>query len=113
MDIHQRLRYLFFSHSALSFSLSLFSLQFIDILEPPHIVLVHGEAHTMGRLHTALVSKFTVKKIQVYSPKNCEEVKLQFVSEKTAKAVGQIAARPPTDQQVLFFMYLFRVCMCV
>ena len=35
--------------------------EFVDILRPPHIVLVHGEANEMSRLKTAVIREFEDK----------------------------------------------------
>ena len=42
----------------------------------------------MGRLKSALMSKYSAQKdrvVKVYNPKNCEEVRLYFKGEKIAK----------------------------
>eukprot|EP01112_Ceratiomyxa_fruticulosa_P019714 TRINITY_DN6513_c0_g1_i2.p1 TRINITY_DN6513_c0_g1~~TRINITY_DN6513_c0_g1_i2.p1 ORF type:complete len:794 (-),score=177.10 TRINITY_DN6513_c0_g1_i2:48-2429(-) len=66
--------------------------EFIDILQPPHVVLVHGDANEMARLKSSLVQKYEGKHISVHSPRNCQTVELQFRSEKVAKIVGSLAA---------------------
>ncbi|KAG9294026.1 hypothetical protein G9A89_019364 [Geosiphon pyriformis] len=76
--------------------------QFIDEVKAPHIVLVHGEANAMGRLKSALETKFKDRgdKIEVFSPKNCESVKLKFRGEKMAKTIGKLAAKTPKENQL-------------
>eukprot|EP00898_Chlorokybus_atmophyticus_P007094 jgi/Chlat1/7386/Chrsp6S07417 len=80
--------------------------EFLSILRPPHIVLVHGEAREMMRLKAALTSTFastTDEKqhnkhaVQVVTPKNCQTVRMSFKREKTAKVVGKLAESTPKD----------------
>jgi len=58
---------------------------------------VHGEKHNMMRLKSKLLSLNTDKptKVKVYSPANCEELKIPFKTVKTAKVVGKLAQIPP------------------
>jgi hypothetical protein len=83
-------------------------------LQPPHIVLVHGEPTEMGRLASDLRKTYSdwEEQPKVYTPKNCEvcclqccnicyrnvtidvvlqELVLEFKAEKTAKAIGSLA----------------------
>lgn len=50
-------------------------------------MLVHGEANNMFRLKSALQSRYSEREenIKIYTPKNCETVKLHFRGEKMAK----------------------------
>lgn len=59
--------------------------EFSNPLEPQ--VLVHGESNAMGRLKSALQSKYSEREenIKIYTPKNCETLKLHFRGEKMAK----------------------------
>ena len=62
--------------------------EFIRLLKPPHVVLVHGEANEMSRLKAALIREYehdTESKIQIYNPRNTASVDLYFKGEKTAK----------------------------
>ena len=62
--------------------------EFIRLLKPPHVVLVHGEANEMSRLKAALIREYehdTESKIQIYNPRNTASVDLHFKGEKTAK----------------------------
>lgn len=63
---------------------------------PPQI-LVHGEQHNMMRLKSKLLSLNASKaqKVKVYSPRNCEELRIPFKAEKVAKVVGKLASIPP------------------
>uniref|UniRef100_A0A6B2KZ24 Beta-Casp domain-containing protein n=1 Tax=Arcella intermedia TaxID=1963864 RepID=A0A6B2KZ24_9EUKA len=68
---------------------------FIDKLSPPNVILVHGEKNEMNRLQQSLLNRYEGKKIEILTPRNCQTVKLQFKGQKTAKAVGNIAAGGP------------------
>lgn len=70
---------------------------FIETIQPPHIVLVHGEKSEMGRLKAALVKKFSASATyspSVAMPANMEELSFEFKGEKMAKAIGSLAAIP-------------------
>lgn len=49
------------------------------------------------RLKSKLLSLNSEKttKVKVFSPKNCEEVRIPFKADKTAKVVGKLASIPP------------------
>lgn len=51
----------------------------------------------MMRLKSKLLSlnASKTKKVLVYSPRNCEELRIPFKSDKTAKVVGKLASIPP------------------
>ena len=51
----------------------------------------------MMRLKSKLLSLNASKttKVKVYSPRNCEELRIPFKGDKTAKVVGKLAAVPP------------------
>ena len=51
----------------------------------------------MMRLKSKLLSLNNDKttKVKVFSPKNCEEVRIPFKGDKTAKVVGKLASIPP------------------
>lgn len=51
----------------------------------------------MMRLKSKLLSLNAdkVNKVKVFSPRNCEELRIPFVADKTAKVVGKLAAVPP------------------
>ncbi|ORY86977.1 beta-lactamase-like protein [Protomyces lactucae-debilis] len=71
---------------------------FIDAVDAKHIILVHGEALNMGKLKSALLSKYsplrgTDQEKHVWNPKNCDTLELEFVSVKIAKVVGQLATQ--------------------
>ncbi|XP_052067677.1 cleavage and polyadenylation specificity factor subunit 3-like [Mytilus californianus] len=69
--------------------------EFIRILKPTHIVLVHGEQNEMSRLKAALVREYeddTEYQPFVHNPRNTVSVELNFRGEKMAKVVGKLAA---------------------
>ena len=77
----------FFSFSFLFPYLNFF---FLFILEFFFLkVLVHGDSNEMGRLKSALQSKYAEKEqpLTIYSPKNCDVVELYFRGEKMAKVI--------------------------
>ncbi|KAI1780386.1 beta-lactamase-like protein [Hypoxylon cercidicola] len=70
---------------------------FIEEIAAPVVILVHGEQHNMMRLKSKLLSMNASKtdKIKVFSPKNCEELRIPFKTDKVAKVVGKLASIPP------------------
>lgn len=80
--------------------------EFIDLVNPKTIVLVHGESNPMGRLKSALLSKYkklksSEEEIKIYNPKNSTILCLEFKAEKVAKVVGQLASvLPENDVEV-------------
>lgn len=62
---------------------------FIEEVGAKVVILVHGEHNNMGRLKSALLSKNSDKKdkdkVKIYSPKNCEELRIPFKGDKVAK----------------------------
>lgn len=65
---------------------------------------MHGEKHNMTRLKSKLLSLNSTKpahlKTKVFSPANCEELRIPIRSAKTAKVVGRLAEQltcSPTD----------------
>ncbi|ORX48407.1 Metallo-hydrolase/oxidoreductase [Piromyces finnis] len=61
--------------------------RFIELINPSHLILVHGDSNEMGRLRSALQSKYAEKEhpMQIYTPKNCETIELYFKGKKQAK----------------------------
>ncbi|KAJ3253175.1 Cleavage and polyadenylation specificity factor subunit 3 [Boothiomyces macroporosus] len=66
-------------------------------------ILVHGESNEMGRLRSALQSRYAEKEIplQIYTPRNCETVELHFRGEKTAKVIGELAVEAPVEDAIV------------
>lgn len=73
--------------------------RFIDEIKAQHIVLVHGEQNNMSKLRAALQARFTARgsDVKIHTPRNCEPLTLQFRAQRTAKAIGTIAAKPPAQ----------------
>ncbi|KAF2843659.1 metallo-beta-lactamase superfamily protein [Patellaria atrata CBS 101060] len=71
---------------------------FIEEVAAPVVILVHGEKHNMMRLKSKLLSLNSDKAlpVKVYSPANCEDLRIPFKTEKVAKVVGKLASIPPT-----------------
>lgn len=75
--------------------------EFIKEVDAPVVILVHGEKHNMTRLKSKLLSlnaqKAMSAKTKVFSPANCEELRIPIRMDKTAKVVGRLAERirPP------------------
>jgi cleavage and polyadenylation specificity factor subunit 3 len=79
---------------------------FIDKVNALHVVLVHGEQGNMGRLKSALLSKYSDRKgteneVKIYNPKNCYEIELPFQKAKIARTYGALAEKPPQDGQII------------
>lgn len=72
--------------------------QFIDEIQAPNLVLVHGDSNEMNRLKNALLRKYedTPDKMKIFAPRNCEKVELEFRGEKMAKIIGS-AAKAKSD----------------
>ncbi|KAJ9601540.1 hypothetical protein L9F63_000283 [Diploptera punctata] len=72
--------------------------EFIRMLKPPHVVLVHGEQNEMSRLKAALQREYeddTNTKMEIHNPRNTVAVELYFRGEKTAKVMGTLAMEKP------------------
>ncbi|KAK0386405.1 hypothetical protein NLU13_6242 [Sarocladium strictum] len=71
--------------------------EFIEEVGAPVVILVHGEQHNMMRLKSKLLSLNAQKtvKTKVFSPRNTEELRIPFKTDKTAKVVGKLASVPP------------------
>ena len=68
---------------------------FIDKVDPKHIILVHGQKDEMGRLKGALTLKYKErpesKRPTITMPPNLQEVKLKFTRRRSAKVMGRLA----------------------
>ncbi|KAI5864338.1 beta-lactamase-like protein [Durotheca rogersii] len=73
---------------------------FIEEVGAPVVILVHGEQHNMMRLKSKLLSLNAGKtdKVKVFSPRNCEELRIPFKTDKVAKVVGKLASVPPPKE---------------
>ncbi|KAL5262541.1 hypothetical protein ACHWQZ_G008069 [Mnemiopsis leidyi] len=74
--------------------------EFIRLLKPGHIILVHGEHSEMQRLRSALRREYE-DKLDVFAPANNEEVIMNFRGEKMAKVVGRLASKKPKAGDVV------------
>ena len=63
---------------------------YIEILQPPNIVLVHGDQVEMGKLRDRLLSIYK-DKIQIMTPRNCQLVRFKLILKKSAKIIGNLA----------------------
>ncbi|XP_039759384.1 cleavage and polyadenylation specificity factor 73 [Pararge aegeria] len=68
--------------------------EFINILKPPHVVLVHGEQNEMSRLKAALQREHRGK-LAIHTPRNTQQLCLTFRGDKTAKVMGSLAMEQP------------------
>ncbi|KAI0745519.1 Metallo-hydrolase oxidoreductase [Earliella scabrosa] len=77
--------------------------EFMELVKPQHIVLVHGEATGMGRLKAAMQDRYKSRDedIKIHTPRNLETLELTFRSERVAKAIGTLAAKPPQPNDVI------------
>ncbi|XP_045501529.1 cleavage and polyadenylation specificity factor 73 [Colias croceus] len=74
--------------------------EFINILKPPHVVLVHGEQNEMSRLKAALQREHRTR-LAVHTPRNTQLLALTFRGDKTAKVIGSLAVEPPKPGEQL------------
>ncbi|KAF3031796.1 endoribonuclease ysh1 [Didymella heteroderae] len=66
-------------------------------------ILVHGEKGNMTRLKSKLLGFNAHKAVptKIYSPANCEELRIPFKTDKIAKVVGSLAAiQPPLPRSL-------------
>ncbi|KAJ3504472.1 hypothetical protein NLJ89_g7917 [Agrocybe chaxingu] len=77
--------------------------EFIEAVGAQHVVLVHGEQNTMGRLKAAMTSRYKERKedVKIHTPRNLETLQLSFRGERVAKAIGTLADRPPQPNDIL------------
>jgi cleavage and polyadenylation specificity factor subunit 3 len=94
------------SFSAHADSLQTFS--FIEALQPPCVVLVHGEKNEMKRLYTGLQRKFTnalggrgPSNFQIFMPSNGATVSLKYREDRFMKTIGTLATRLFTQGSTL------------
>lgn len=67
--------------------------EFLDALDPPHVVLVHGEANEMQRLKKALEQRSKVRGVErtVYTPKVTQEVLIAHAPKRKGGLYGSIS----------------------
>ncbi|PSC69750.1 Cleavage and polyadenylation specificity factor subunit 3 [Micractinium conductrix] len=73
--------------------------EFLDALQPPHVVLVHGEATEMARLKKALEQHAAALGIPrtLYMPKVTQPVLIEHRAERAAKVVGRLGEKAPSQ----------------
>lgn len=73
------------------------NMEFVQEVGAPVVILVHGEKGNMTRLKSKLLSFNAQKTIptKIYSPANCEELRIPFKTDKIAKVVGKLASITP------------------
>lgn len=69
---------------------------FIEMVKPKKIILVHGDSNPMGRLKSALLSRYSSRKgtdeeVRVYNPRNGENLIIEIEAVKLATVVGALA----------------------
>jgi len=69
--------------------------EFIEELNPTHVVLVHGAEEEMRRLRRGLHQKFGEGKLEVLCPKNCQAVEMAFHAQSVANVIGTLAEVRP------------------
>lgn len=74
---------------------------FIEEVGPRKIILVHGDSNPMGRLKSALLSRYSSRKgtkeeVRVFNPRNCENLTIGIAGAKVAKVVGSLAEQEST-----------------
>jgi cleavage and polyadenylation specificity factor subunit 3 len=78
--------------------------KFMDSTSPANIILVHGELNEMMRLKTELVKKYSKlpesQRPLVQTPRNCQEILLEFHRDKVAKAVGSMTTKLPESRNL-------------
>ncbi|QPG76261.1 hypothetical protein FOA43_003647 [Brettanomyces nanus] len=80
--------------------------EFIDKVNAKTIVLVHGESNPMGRLKSALLSKYqkykdTENEVKVYNPRDGTKLELEFKGVKISKVMGQLATELPKEHNTV------------
>ncbi|KAF2683762.1 hypothetical protein K458DRAFT_389688 [Lentithecium fluviatile CBS 122367] len=73
------------------------NIKFVQEVNAPVVILVHGEKGNMTRLKSKLLgfNQHRAVPVKIYSPANCEEVRIPFKTDKIAKVVGKLASIPP------------------
>jgi cleavage and polyadenylation specificity factor subunit 3 len=71
--------------------------EFVEEVGAEVVILVHGAKHNMTRFKSKLLSLNSTKEkaIKVFTPANCDELRIPFTREKFAKVVGRLAQIPP------------------
>jgi cleavage and polyadenylation specificity factor subunit 3 len=77
--------------------------EFIQDVGSKELVLVHGDSNEMGRLKSALQSRYAEREVElhIHTPKNCDTVELLFRGEKVAKIIGELASQTPVNGTIV------------
>ncbi|KAI4786468.1 Metallo-hydrolase/oxidoreductase, partial [Aureobasidium sp. EXF-8845] len=75
--------------------------EFIEEVAAPVVILVHGEKTNMMRLKSKLLSLNANKStpVKVFSPANCEELRIPFRQDKIAKVISTAPPSPPASDE--------------
>ncbi|KAI9572193.1 beta-lactamase-like protein [Boletus coccyginus] len=86
--------------------------EFIELVDSDHVVLVHGEKSTMGRLRTALEARYEDRGVdrKVYTPGNLETLQISVQRERIAQVVGRLATDGPREGDVLSGLLVAKDC---
>ncbi|KAJ4991805.1 Endoribonuclease YSH1 [Stagonosporopsis vannaccii] len=79
------------------------NMEFVQEVAAPVVILVHGEKGNMTRLKSKLLGFNAHKAVptKIYSPANCEELRIPFKTDKIAKVVGSLASiQPPLPRSL-------------
>ncbi|KAF2749386.1 hypothetical protein M011DRAFT_465816 [Sporormia fimetaria CBS 119925] len=73
------------------------NMEFVQEVAAPVVILVHGERGNMTRLKSKLLGFNAHKAVptKIFSPANCEELRIPFRHDKFAKVVGKLASIHP------------------
>ena len=80
------------------------SSNFVKILKPSRIILVHGQPNETNRLKIALEREFENNdeyNLIIHSPINTQSIELSFRGEKMAKVMGELASKSPLNGLVV------------
>jgi cleavage and polyadenylation specificity factor subunit 3 len=77
--------------------------EFLDALQPPHVILVHGEKGEMFRLAKALEQHAAALGMTraVYTPGNTQPVLVAHHARRMARAAGRLASKAPAPGAAL------------
>lgn len=74
--------------------------RFVEALQPPHIILVHGEKNEMRRLYNELARRYDTKVgFSVHMPDNSIPVTLQFEESRSVQVIGALADAVPVASE--------------
>ncbi|KAH7888850.1 beta-lactamase-like protein [Phlebopus sp. FC_14] len=79
------------------------NLEFVDLVQAEHVILVHGERNGMTRLRAAMAARYAAqnKDVKIYTPRNLETLDLSFRRERVAKMIGTLATKLPEEGDII------------